>query len=260
MRSFTLAAGRLFFKFRNAIFPVLFLLILTVVRPARSFPSPALSRLSVVFGAGLVLFGEFIRIITIGFDYIDRGGKAGRPAASRLVTGGIYAHTRNPMYLGNICIAAGFAMASGSPLAYVTVFPFFLFVYHAIARAEEDFLRKEFGREYEEYILRVPRLFPNLRGLRGTLTRTPYNWRRPFKQDLGTLTWLAMALAAVPFSRVFYLKGAETAWRRAPQILWPEAVIFGLYLVLVQLKKRKMIFYSPEEKARGWPEGQAARR
>ena len=251
VRAFTLAAGRLFFKFRNAIFPALFLLVIGTIRPARLFPSPVMDRLAVVFGAGLALLGELIRLTTIGFDYIDRGGKAGRPAASRLVTGGIYAHSRNPMYLGNILIAAGFTVASNSPTAYVTILPFFIFVYHAITCAEEEFLRKEFGPEYEAYSARVPRIFPDLRGLRDTLSRGRYNWRKPLRQDLSTMTWIALMLAAVPLWRAYCLEGNGGAWRKAPGTLRLEAVILGVYGLLVCCKKRKLLFYSAAEKIKG---------
>ncbi len=251
MKAFTLAAGRLFFKFRNAIFPVLFLLFIAMIRPARMFPSPSLDRLAVVCGAGLAFLGELIRLTTIGFDYIDRGGKAGRPAASRLVTGGIYAHSRNPMYLGNILIATGFTVASNSPLAYVTILPFFIFVYHAITCAEEEFLRKEFGREYDAYSARVPRIFPNLRGLRATLSRNPYRWRQPFRQDLSTITWITLMLAALPLWRAFYLEGDAGVSRKLPGTLRLEAALLAVYGLLIFCKKRKILFYSAAERIKG---------
>lgn len=243
VKAFTLAAGRFFFKFRNAIFPVLFLLFLVTIRPARIFSSLTLDRWVAACGAGLVFLGEAVRLTTIGFDYIDRGGKKGRPAASRLVTSGIYAHSRNPMYCGNILIAAGFTVASGSPPAYVTILPFFLFVYHSITCAEEEFLRKEFGPEYEAYSARVPRLFPDLRGLWGTLSGSRYDWRRSFRQDLSTITWTGMMLAAVPLWRAFYLEGSAIARQKIPATLKLEAAILGVYVLLAYCKRRKWLFY-----------------
>ncbi len=243
MTTFNSAAGRLFFRFRNAIFPLVFLLFLMGIRPRHLFSSPVLNRLAVVSGFALVFSGEIVRLVTIGFDYIDRGGKKGRPAASRLVNGGIYAHTRNPMYLGNILIPVGFTLASSSPWAYVTIIPMFLFIYQAITCAEEEFLRREFGAEYEAYCARVPRFFPNLRGLYDTLTQGRYDWRRPFKQDLSTIAWISIMLAAIPLWRVYFLKGPEAAWRRAPRTLWLEASILIIYGALVYCKKRKWLFY-----------------
>lgn len=236
-------AGRLFFRFRNAIFPVTFLLIWVTMRPGRLFPSPALDRAAVACGVAGVLLGELVRLVTIGYEYIERGGKKGRPAASRLVTGGIYAHSRNPMYLGNILIAVGFAMASSSLLAYLVVIPFFVFVYQAITCAEEEFLRKEFGEEYAAYCARVPRFFPDLRGLGRTLTQGRYHWKKPIRQDLSTIAWVSLVLAALPLWRAGFLEGWEAARRMVPETLGWEAAILGVYGALVYCKKRKWLFY-----------------
>jgi len=237
------SAGRLFFRSRNAIFPVLLFLFFVTARPTRLLSPPVLDKIMVAGGVALVFLGELIRLVTIGFDYIDRGGKKGRPAASRLVIGGIYAHTRNPMYLGNIFIAAGLALVSSCLPAIVVVTLLFIFVYQAITCAEEEFLRREYGAEYEAYRAQVPRFFPNPRGLWRTLTQGRYDWRRPFRQDLSTFTWLGMVLAATPLWRAYFLKGAETAWRRAPRTLWLEASLLALYGLLVFCKKRKWLFY-----------------
>jgi len=237
------AAGRIFFRSRNAIFPILLFLFLVTARPTHPFSPPILDKSLVAGGVALVFLGELVRLVTIGFDYIDRGGKKGRPAASRLVIGGIYAHTRNPMYLGNIFIATGLSLVSSCPLAVVVVTLLFIFVYQAITCAEEEFLRREYGAEYEAYCAQVPRFFPNPRGLWSTLAQGRYNWRRPFRQDLSTFTWLGMVLAAIPLWRAYFLKGAETAWRRAPGTLWLEASILVLYGLLVFCKKRKWLFY-----------------
>ena len=236
-------AGRFFFRFRNNLFPVMFLLVLVIARPGHIFPLAVLDRWVVACGAALVALGETVRLTTIGFDYIDRGGKAGRPAASRLVSGGIYAHSRNPMYFGNISIATGFALLTSSLLAYAVVIPLFLYVYLAITCAEEEFLRKEFGPEYEAYCARVPRFFPNLRGLGGTLSQGRYNWKKSFRQELSTLTWVSMALAASPLWRAYFLEGAQAARQRAPRTLWQEGVLLALYGILAYCKKRKWLFY-----------------
>ena len=248
LRRWNVQAGRLFFRFRNAIFPILFVLFLLAMHPQRLFASPALDRVVVVLGVLIVFLGEEVRLTTIGYDYIDRGGKKGRPVANRLVMGGIYAHTRNPMYLGNILIAIGFALASSSPAAYGVIIPFFLFVYQAITCAEEEFLVERFGQEYAAYCAQVPRFFPSLKGLRKTLTQGRYNWRRPFKQDLSTIAWISLMLAALPLWRAYFLKGPETARQEMPATLWREGGILFLYALLVYCKKRRWIFYPPEEK------------
>ena len=74
----------------------------------------------------------------------------------RLVTSGVYAITRNPMYLGHQLSLAGVTAATRSPLAaavFVAHIPWFN------RRAAEDEKRLEalFGEEFRAYRDRVPR-------------------------------------------------------------------------------------------------------
>jgi protein-S-isoprenylcysteine O-methyltransferase Ste14 len=73
-----------------------------------------------------------------------------------LYTGGPYAYTRNPQYVGMIVGVSGFALAVDSAfvaglaaahVGWVLLLP----------RAEEPHLRAEFGDEYDRYATRVPR-------------------------------------------------------------------------------------------------------
>ena len=48
------------------------------------------------------------------------------------------------MYVGNGLISIGMTMLLGSPMGYLILIPFFLFVYQAIVAAEEAYLRKKF--------------------------------------------------------------------------------------------------------------------
>ena len=60
-----------------------------------------------VAGAIVALLGGVVRGVTIGFVYIVRGGRDGKAYADGLVREGIFAHSRNPMYVGNILMAVG---------------------------------------------------------------------------------------------------------------------------------------------------------
>ena len=51
-------------------------------------------------GVFVSFLGLGVRAATIGFEYVVRGGRNRQVYADHLVQGGIYAHTRNPMYLG----------------------------------------------------------------------------------------------------------------------------------------------------------------
>jgi len=126
--------------------------------------------------------------MVIGFAYIKRGGKDGKVYADKLVIEGFYAHVRNPMYVGNILIVLGLGLTYGSWLAYAVLFPFFGFAYYAITVAEEDFLKRKFGADYDAYCAKVNRFIPDFRGIRKSLEGFRYDWRKALRKDYGTFS------------------------------------------------------------------------
>lgn len=80
---------------------------------------------------------------------------------SELAVTGPYAYTRNPLYLGSMLIAAGFAAALLSwPLALLLAAGFAI-IYIPVIAGEERFLRATFP-DFDNYCRRVPRLIPRL--------------------------------------------------------------------------------------------------
>ena len=232
-----IAAGNFFFRYRNTVFPVAFVLIGLLLRPRVILGHPALDRILVACGALIALSGELMRLTTIGFEYIERGGRQGKVYASRLVQGGVYSVSRNPMYVGNALIAIGMSMVCGSPAAYLVVIPTFLYIYQALVSAEEFYLRGRFGREYEAYCARVNRFLPSARSGWGGFAGMRYNWKRALRQDLSTLVGLLLSLSLLPLWRTFFLRGFDAAKAEAP---WAAAlallVLLG-YGILHRLKK-----------------------
>ena len=99
----------------------------------------------------LVLPGLWLRSYAAGYVKKNR----------ELTVTGPYAHTRNPLYLGSMLMAAGFAVALMSwPFALVLVVGFTV-VYVPVIASEEAFLRATFP-EFNDYCERVPRLIPRL--------------------------------------------------------------------------------------------------
>ncbi|HMD71427.1 MAG TPA: isoprenylcysteine carboxylmethyltransferase family protein [Bryobacteraceae bacterium] len=79
----------------------------------------------------------------------------------RLSTGGPYAYTRNPLYLGTLLVAAGLVVASRNPGLGALFAAVFLFVYLPVIQLEQQHLRRLFP-EYAEYAASVPALLPRL--------------------------------------------------------------------------------------------------
>lgn len=77
--------------------------------------------------------------------------------ASALVDGGIYQHTRNPMYLGFATVLVAWSLALASPLTLLGVVAFVLYMNRFQIAPEERALSTLFGDEFARYQTRVRR-------------------------------------------------------------------------------------------------------
>lgn len=78
-------------------------------------------------------------------------------AASTLVTAGVYAYTRNPMYLGFLLISGAWAVVLSNPYAAVILPVFVLYMNRFQIEAEERILLGLFGQAFSDYQARVRR-------------------------------------------------------------------------------------------------------
>jgi protein-S-isoprenylcysteine O-methyltransferase Ste14 len=108
------------------------LLVLALARP-----SPG----SLVAGLLIALPGECVRLWASG--HIEK--------TRRLATGGPYAHTRNPLYVGSTLLALGVGVASASPWVVLAMGAYFVAFYPAVIREEAAFLQRKFGDEYDTW-------------------------------------------------------------------------------------------------------------
>ncbi len=80
---------------------------------------------------------------------------------AELTLTGPYARTRNPLYLGSMLIAFGFALAAWSWIVVVALAVLFAAIYVPTIQSEEAYLREKFAG-FQEYAAKVPRLLPRL--------------------------------------------------------------------------------------------------
>jgi protein-S-isoprenylcysteine O-methyltransferase Ste14 len=73
------------------------------------------------------------------------------------VTWGIYAITRNPMYLGGLVILSGWAIFLSNALAFLFLPTYVLYINRFQIKPEERALTALFGQEYVAYQGRVRR-------------------------------------------------------------------------------------------------------
>lgn len=126
--------------------------------------------LGIALGMPLAIAGELIRCWAVGYSGVTTRHDA--VIAPQLVTAGPYGYVRNPLYIGNLVTATGFAIAfTGANGAFVRCALVFgslaimIAVYAVIVPHEERFLRTKFGEAFHRYCERVPRVVPQLRPL-----------------------------------------------------------------------------------------------
>lgn len=108
---------------------------------------------------GVLPLGTGIVLMVLGDLQFKRAGTATSPRrwASTLVTDGVFAVSRNPMYTGMVLCLLGVAVLFGTlaPLLVPPVVGWVLSV--RFIRGEEEDLRRLFGEQYDAYQRRVRR-------------------------------------------------------------------------------------------------------
>ncbi|MEF3076459.1 isoprenylcysteine carboxylmethyltransferase family protein [Methylobacter sp. Wu1] len=210
LNRFLVSTGNVLYHARKLLLPGIAIALIIMIKPSLLLGSRALDQMLVIIGLMTALAGETLRLATIGLAYIHRGGKNRQVYATRLVVKGLYSHTRNPMYVGNFLITMGLSLLYGSPLLSLLIFLSFGFVYLAVISAEEDFLRKKFGQEFDHYTKTVNRFWPNLRGLGKTLQEFDhYNWRKALDKETGTIVEALLIGSALVAWKTYYLYGFD---------------------------------------------------
>lgn len=124
---------------------------------------------------------------------------------AELTRTGPYAHTRNPLYLGSMLIAFGFAAAAASWIIFVALVALFLAIYLPTIRSEEEYLRAHFAG-FDDYARSVPRLLPRLTAApttdaSGSFSSALYLHHREYNASMG-----AIAIYAALAARLLFLK------------------------------------------------------
>lgn len=193
--------GNFFFRYRNYLFIFLYLALFIPSPPIfseRDF-GPEFYLYPLIIGLGITITGQLIRGATISLAYIVRGGRDKKVYADQLVTNGIFAHCRNPLYVGNILMLAGVGVLANSLLYLLIFIPLFLFIYQAIVLAEENFLRGKFGDQFDAYAKRVHRWLINPAGLSKTLSGMHFFWKRWLIKEYNTQVIWLMGITLIIF-------------------------------------------------------------
>ncbi|HET9939923.1 MAG TPA: isoprenylcysteine carboxylmethyltransferase family protein [Candidatus Eisenbacteria bacterium] len=229
--------GEFLFSGRNLIFPFAFLAIAAVSFPRAPFESERADLILDAVGLSVAVAGQTLRAVVIGLAYIRRGGKGKKIHADRLVQDGIFAHSRNPLYVGNMMVFLGLFIVLNSTWGYLVGVPFFYISYLSITLAEEEFLRKRFGEEYVDYCRRVNRFLPSWKGIAATMRSMSFDWGRLIRKEYGsTFIWITAALWLLLWEAAVR-QGWDSVRPRARVLAAVWVVALAAYLVARYLKK-----------------------
>jgi len=220
------AYGNFLFRYRNLVFPIVTAALLFLAPPAAAPFGLADDWPIDLLGVAAVLAGQGLRFAVIGYAYIKRGGRGRQVYADKLVAEGFFAHSRNPLYLGNLIVLGGLFLIHNAFWVHAIGIPFFLLAYVAIVAAEEAYLHRKFGPQYDAYCARVPRWLPNFAGLSHSLADMRFNWRRVVVKEYSTTFTLATTVLAL----FAYEAVAQSSVAESQRILIGFAVAFTLLL------------------------------
>lgn len=239
MKGFMIGIGNFIFRWRDTIFTFVFLGAFAMIMQA----TPGLGGLQFdiwlsVVGFVLLVLGDAIRALATGYAWVRRSGLKKRIHAEELVRGGIFAHTRNPLYVGNLFIVTGAIATINLFWFHVIVLPLFFFIYMCIVLAEETYLKTQFGADYEKYLREVNRFWPgNLGDWKNSIADMEFDWKRVLKKEHGSTFVIFTSIVLFNLFKFHYRYGLE--WQ-SPTALVFWALLAGLvvFQIIAEFLKR----------------------
>jgi len=237
------SSGRWLFRWRGYL-PLA--LLAPVVAGFSESSSPGIGQRTDAFWEAFCVAVSFvglaIRVATVGRAPAGTSGRktSGGPAASSLTTTGMYSVVRHPLYLGNYLQWLGVAMVPRNPWVGITVSLAFWIYYERIMFAEEEYLRRSFGADFEQWAAATPAFVPDF--ARWVPPLLPFCWRTALQREYSG----AFALVAA-FASVCIIEDAVTARRMMLDPFWFTALVLGAvtYATVRVVARRTKLLYVP---------------
>ena len=108
---------------------------------------------------GALAFAVGLALIVVANRHFRRIGTNTRPTlpALAIATDGVFAHLRNPMYVGGILALLGIAVGFALDWVLLLTLASLPLLHYGIVRREESYLETKFGEPYRRYKATVPR-------------------------------------------------------------------------------------------------------
>ncbi|MEN8222523.1 MAG: isoprenylcysteine carboxylmethyltransferase family protein [Acidobacteriota bacterium] len=225
-----LKIGNFLFKYRSFTPIPLILIVFIFFKPVIDSD---MDNILTAIGLLVLIFGEYIRILSVGYSFSGTSGRENFLRADNLNVSGIYSIVRNPLYIGNLLIYTGLLIVYSNFYALLFFDLLLILQYFFIIRAEESYLEKTYGEEYKKYKNSVYSIFPLFSNY-----IKPENKFNPLKVLLKENDSVFNAL--VIFGLIILYKGYIMSGKI---VYWKSyAVYFGLliicYIFIKLIKKR----------------------
>jgi protein-S-isoprenylcysteine O-methyltransferase Ste14 len=136
--------------------PFLVSIVLHIIVPL-SLPQGILRQALIPAGIALIIIGiGFIILARREFAGFGQPTDPGHPT-SQLVKTGVFAISRNPLYLASIIVLLGIALALNILWSLVTLVVSTIICHYVLIVPEENYLMAKFGEEYRDYSATVHR-------------------------------------------------------------------------------------------------------
>jgi protein-S-isoprenylcysteine O-methyltransferase Ste14 len=154
---------------------------------------------------GVSLFGEAIRIFTVGFAPKNTSGRntVNGQIADELNVTGIYSIVRHPLYVGNFFMWLGPVLFIRSTWFTMVFGLAYWLYYERIMFAEEQFLRRKFGEIYDKWSETVGSFIPySLKYIRSKLT---FSLRNVLKREYNSFVNIFVIFIVLDLFRNYFL-------------------------------------------------------
>ncbi len=152
------AAHKSWWQISEVVFGIPFLIAIALqLTVPLSLPRGFLTPAFILVGAALIVLGVALIVLTRReFARHGQWTDPGHPT-SKIITTGVFSISRNPLYLGAVCLLTGIALAINLPWVLVLLVPALVACHYVLIAPEERYLAAKFGEEYARYTATVHR-------------------------------------------------------------------------------------------------------
>lgn len=178
---------------------------------------------------GIALFGQLIRILTVGFAPGNTSGRntINGQLADELNVSGIYSLVRHPLYIGNYFMWLGPSLFLRSAWFSVIFTLIYWIYYERIMFAEEQFLRRKFENGYDKWSEKVKAVLPRFKNY--IPPRLTFSLRTVFRREYNSFINIFVIFAILDTARNYIFSGRISI---TPMWAWLSACAALIWVVL----------------------------